>query len=203
MTFTTIWRTGTPSIKKMRIFINLWNLLKHVLSWRASNKIVGHQTKHSKKNIVWTSKFENLSGSRKTWFFAVIYLGITKKMLFLILKLCKALRGRTVHFVHCMRIPQQGRSLCFSFVVSFSLIVLTNLNMFKDLSLEFRNKQTQNCAPIQCTVCLVMKYGSISICFDIDLIKFWCKQQGKVAIICPYNSTDYTFQSTSRVIVAC
>ena len=28
-----------------------------------------------------------------------------------------------------------------------------NFNMFKDLSLESRNLQTQNCAPIRCTVC--------------------------------------------------
>ena len=28
-----------------------------------------------------------------------------------------SLRGQTVHFVHCKRIPQQGRSLCSSFVL--------------------------------------------------------------------------------------
>ena len=36
------------------------------------------------------------------------------------------LRGQIVHFVNCKRIPQQGRTLCFSVALSFSLIVLTN-----------------------------------------------------------------------------
>ena len=57
-----------------------------------------------------------------------------------------------MHFVNCKRIPQQGRAICSSFVHSFPLIVPTKFNMFKDLSLESRNIQTQNCAPIQCTV---------------------------------------------------
>ena len=57
-----------------------------------------------------------------------------------------------MHFVHCKRIPQQGRSLCSSFVHYFPLIVPTNFHMFKDLSLESRNIQTQNRASIQCTV---------------------------------------------------
>ena len=38
--------------------------------------------------------------------------------------------------------------LFFHFLWSFR----QNLNMFKDLSLESRNIQTQNCAPIQCTI---------------------------------------------------
>ena len=38
--------------------------------------------------------------------------------------------------------------LFFHFLQSFR----QNFNMFKDLSMESRNKQTQNCAPIQCTV---------------------------------------------------
>ena len=57
-----------------------------------------------------------------------------------------------MYFVHCKWIPQQGRSFCSFFVVYFPLIVPTNFNMFKDLSLESRNIQTQNCAPIQCRV---------------------------------------------------
>ena len=40
--------------------------------------------------------------------------------------------------------------LFFTFLWSFR----QNFNMFKDLSLESRNIQTQNCAPIQCTVWL-------------------------------------------------
>ena len=38
--------------------------------------------------------------------------------------------------------------LFFHFLRSFR----QNFNMFKDLSMESRNKQTQNCAPIQCAV---------------------------------------------------
>ena len=37
-------------------------------------------------------------------------------------------RGQTVHFVRCKRISRQGRSLCSSFVLSFSLIVPTKLS---------------------------------------------------------------------------
>ena len=35
------------------------------------------------------------------------------------------LRGQTVNFVHCKRIPQKGRSFCSSFVLNFPLIVPT------------------------------------------------------------------------------
>ena len=56
------------------------------------------------------------------------------------------------HFEHCKRIPQQGRSLCSSFVLKFSLIVRQDFNLLKGLALESRNIQTQKCAPIQCTV---------------------------------------------------
>ena len=52
-------------------------------------------------------------------------------------------------FVNCKRIPQQGRSLCSSFVLSFLMIVPTKFNMFKDLFLESKNTQTQNCATFQ------------------------------------------------------
>ena len=64
------------------------------------------------------------------------------------------LRGQTVNHENCERIPQQGRSFCSSFVLSFTLIAPTKFYMFKVLSLESRNIQTQNCGPIQCTVCL-------------------------------------------------
>ena len=48
------------------------------------------------------------------------------KLFFLLLiVLCESLGGQTVHFVHCKRIPQQGRSLCSSFVLYFPLIVPT------------------------------------------------------------------------------
>ena len=39
-----------------------------------------------------------------------------------------SLQGQTVHFVHCKRIPQQGRSLCSSFVLYFPLIVPTQFS---------------------------------------------------------------------------
>ena len=43
------------------------------------------------------------------------------------------LRGQTVHFVRCKRIPQPGRSLCFYFVLYFPLIVPTKFLHFKRL----------------------------------------------------------------------
>ena len=62
-----------------------------------------------------------------------------------------------MHFVNCKRIPQQGRSFCSSFVLSFSLIVPTIFfYMFKDLSMESRNIETQNCAPSSAQFDLVM-----------------------------------------------
>ena len=33
-----------------------------------------------------------------------------------------------MHFVHCNRVPQQGRSLCSSFVLYFPLIVPTKVS---------------------------------------------------------------------------
>ena len=67
-------------------------------------------------------------------------------------------------FMNCKRIARQGRSF-FPFVIvflkgsSFCYFILLDLrsfrqtfDMFKGLSLEFRNIPTQNCAPIQCTV---------------------------------------------------
>ena len=36
------------------------------------------------------------------------------------------LRSQTVLFGKCKRIPEQGRSLCSSFVIPFPLIVATN-----------------------------------------------------------------------------
>ena len=54
-------------------------------------------------------------------------------------------------FVNCVRIPRQSRALCSfsSFVFS---IVLTNVIMFKGLSLHSRDQHTLNEAPFQCKV---------------------------------------------------
>ena len=58
------------------------------------------------------------------------------------------LEGQTVHFLDC----QCFRNKDAPFVLSFALIIPTKFNMFKDLFLESRNIQEQNCAPIQLTV---------------------------------------------------
>ena len=55
-----------------------------------------------------------------------------------------------MYFVNCMRILQQGCTLLFFFVLSFALIAPTKFNILKDLSIDSKNIQTQNCAPIQC-----------------------------------------------------
>ena len=54
-------------------------------------------------------------------------------------------RGQTEHLVNCK---------CLFFFCYFILFGSPEkkINMFKTLSLEFRNMQTQNCVPIQCTV---------------------------------------------------
>ena len=55
--------------------------------------------------------------------------------------------------MYCKRITHNNDApFLSSFIVSLSLIFPTKFYMFKDLSLESRNIQTQNCAPIQCTV---------------------------------------------------
>ena len=99
------------------------------------------------------------------------------------------LRGQTVHFVHCKRIPQQGRSLYSSFVLYCPLIVPTNFSHFKDLSLESRNIKTQNCAPIQCTVWprnALQKFVFLEK-FYTDLQGYQCKDRllPSVPVYCP------------------
>ena len=51
--------------------------------------------------------------------------GLSKNTIGDCLQCFQTLRGQTVYFVKCKRITQQGRSLCSSFVLSFSLIVPT------------------------------------------------------------------------------
>ena len=54
-----------------------------------------------------------------TLYYICFDFGKNLKLFFLIFIL---LRGQTVHFLHCKRFPQQGSSLCSSFVLSFCLI---------------------------------------------------------------------------------
>ena len=96
----------------------------------------------SKSSISETFKHAIMSSgsiTKSIWWFA-LYRAL--KWAVILFSINFSLRGQTVHFVHCKRIPQQGRSLCSSFVLSFSLIVPTIFLHFKDLSLNM----------LQCTV---------------------------------------------------
>ena len=53
--------------------------------------------------------------------------GLSKNTVGDCLQCFQTLRSQTVCFAKCMRISQQGRSLCSSFVLSFSLIVPTKI----------------------------------------------------------------------------
>ena len=75
-----------------------------------------------------------------------------------------------MHFENCKWIPQQGRSLCSSFVLSFFGSFRQSFNMFKYMSLGSRNIQTQNCAPIQCKVWPVMLLPTIFLDDQIDFL---------------------------------
>ena len=69
--------------------------------------------------------------------------------------------SRTTSYISLLRNPQQNKCANKIYVTGictqnplkfFKWNPLTFWNIFKDLSLESRDIQTQNCAPIQCTV---------------------------------------------------
>ena len=69
--------------------------------------------------------------------------------------------SRTTSYIYLLRHPQQNKCADKIYVTGFCTRnprnfcrwnPLTFWNMFKDLSLESRNIQTQNCAPMQCTI---------------------------------------------------
>ena len=67
--------------------------------------------------------------------------------------------------------------------------------MFKDLSLESRNIQTQNCAPIQCTV-----YGLVMKCRLTTTRQFLCcsKLQQFLCVLIQLLRAKFKLIKTSR-----
>ena len=86
--------------------------------------------------------------------------------------------SRTTSNISLLRNPQQNNcaekinatGICMRNPLKFCLWnPLTFRNIFKDLSMESRNIQTKNCAPIQCSVWLVKKKSAVRKYYTLRL----------------------------------